>query len=363
MGIFGGSHGVQTIARDQMMVVKCKQKQNWQTSCSVAIGQLVKDEDFNKQQRKVGPDRRLQMFTVDSLSVDEEHVELEVNNNQVNTRVKSSIRKQISLFDIKMPPKVRYPIAKCDQDFASSRPKEILSSTTNNQLIRIVPVVSAFEMTEKQEQRNLGLHSLGLESELHQKQKSLPSHLFLELMLPLISVLLILLLLLVSCTSTTLATHQTRQAPAPVQASDLLTIAPPFAPTRRPQDPIRPAATSGSKFTRTNELDAFLDDMNHSELRTVASGRPISDLFHAKPMPVDTTPIEARPPITPEPADRPSSVSSPSNTSQEHQHKQQDRRSADKPTSLVGSHSEQQIYSECALILQRTYVKNIDDPK
>lgn len=185
------------------------------------------------------------------------------------------------------------------------------------------------------------------------------------------------------------------------EMADLMTITPLFAPTRKPQpqpsaaaerknfiDAVASAAqhqtraskasTTGGhqqaraqvndagKFVRINELDAFLDDMNHNELRIVAAGMPIQDLFHAKPMP---------PKLAPDGQQDQARVGAGNeyyrNTSSEHNQAPQtsagnnhERRSLpNETTGLMGSHSEQQIYSECALILQRTYVKSMDDPK
>lgn len=144
---------------------------------------------------------------------------------------------------------------------------------------------------------------------------------------------------------------------------------------------VAPTESSSPKFVLTNELDQYLDDMNHNELRTVASGKPISDLFHSRPLLAEQQQSAAA----------------------EGQHKQQSTGDSDAssngksrtvgdddklgasarrsplqqssaesppatggeraPASLDESQSERQIYSECALILQRTYVKNIGDPK
>ena len=181
------------------------------------------------------------------------------------------------------------------------------------------------------------------------------------------------------------------------EMSDLLRLTPPFAPTRSPamvhfgsgtsqqsgpqhsqHQQASPAAVglhptgSGAasspagKFVRTNELDVFLDDMNHNELREVASGRPIDDLFQAKPM----LPNAVGPISSAQAHDRRQQQVSPTN----YANLSSAATSGDQGASgrqaaggggggLMGSHSEQQIYSECALILQRTYVKNIDDPK
>ena len=100
---------------------------------------------------------------------------------------------------------------------------------------------------------------------------------------------------------------------------------------------------AGSKFQRTRELEAFLDDMNHNELRTVAAGKPIGDLFQAKPMQSPSRPGPGR-----EPEPGPEAEGG--------------RSGEGAGAGLAASQSEQQIYSECALILQRTYVKNIDEP-
>lgn len=201
--------------------------------------------------------------------------------------------------------------------------------------------------------------------------------------LPLITCMLCLTVSLsVAAMSSTTPAEPTRTMPVPRRASsaaapDPLTIAPPFAPTRRPRQEVdrrqqeqeqHPGeadrnnlllvdrrqqlmgADSSSKFTRTNELDVFLDDMNHNELRTLASGRPIHDLFQAKPV-APMTPVGAR-----------ASGGQPATTAAGSDNRTS-REASPSTGGLVGSHSEQQIYSECALILQRTYVKNIDDPK
>lgn len=100
------------------------------------------------------------------------------------------------------------------------------------------------------------------------------------------------------------------------------------------------ASSSSTKFTRTNELDVFLDDINHSELRAIAAGKPINDLFKPKALPVSSAPSGGASGA-----------------------KQEAQTGAPAGSQLDSSGSEQQIYSECALILQRTYVKNINDPK
>lgn len=102
-------------------------------------------------------------------------------------------------------------------------------------------------------------------------------------------------------------------------------------------------SSSSSKFSRTNELDVFLDDINHNELRAIASGKPINDLFKPKAMPLEVTPSN--------------SEQNGENTNSASKQRESAR------SQLDSSGSEQQIYSECALILQRTYVKNINDPK
>lgn len=104
-------------------------------------------------------------------------------------------------------------------------------------------------------------------------------------------------------------------------------------------------SSSSSKFTRTNELDVFLDDINHSELSAIASGKPINDLFKPKVMPQ----VEV--------GQHSSDNGGQSGNSAPGKQEEAAR------TQLDSSGSEQQIYSECALILQRTYVKNINDPK
>lgn len=108
----------------------------------------------------------------------------------------------------------------------------------------------------------------------------------------------------------------------------------------------RPSSSS-SKFIRTNELDVFLDDINHNELRAIASGKPINDLFKPKIVPAEGV------------------VSHNSNGAGEGGGNSASRKQQEETarSQLDSSGSEQQIYSECALILQRTYVKNINDPK
>lgn len=183
---------------------------------------------------------------------------------------------------------------------------------------------------------------------------------------------------------------QERQLQAQLQNSHLIAALPSFAPTRRPaplaslamrtgsglqaagssfyepavqrgpvaQDSMVSASADGGgqfggqaaaaaprvKFSRTNELDAFLDEMNHNELRTVAAGRPIDDLF--MPKAAGPSPSQGQGHGAPQ---QPASASA--------------AKASGGGGGLMGSHSEQQIYSECALILQRTYVKNIDEPK
>lgn len=105
--------------------------------------------------------------------------------------------------------------------------------------------------------------------------------------------------------------------------------------------PLSPQASS-PKFTSTNELDVFLDDMNHNELRTVAAGHPIGDFFRQAKL--------DQPLVSPAAAPRQS----------EPHHQSQDPKAQ---SSIATSETSRQIYSECALILQRTFVKNIDDSK
>ena len=92
------------------------------------------------------------------------------------------------------------------------------------------------------------------------------------------------------------------------------------------------------KFSSTNELDVFLDDMNHNELRTVASGQPIGDFFRHTAKLGDEHIRHNQ-----------AAVSMNSN-----------RKQQVIATSETGN---REIYSECALILQRTFVKNMDDSK
>lgn len=90
------------------------------------------------------------------------------------------------------------------------------------------------------------------------------------------------------------------------------------------------------KFSTTNELDVFLDDMNHNELRTVASGQPIGDFFRHKAGPGAHQVAAA-------------AAASMDNRKQR--------------VLATSETSRGEIYSECALILQRTFVKNLDDSK
>lgn len=113
--------------------------------------------------------------------------------------------------------------------------------------------------------------------------------------------------------------------------------------TNRNLDP--KTSSTSSKFSRTNELDVFLDDINHNELRAIASGKPINDLFKPKAMPLGVT------------------SSNNGEQNGEITNSASKQRESSASSQLDSSGSEQQIYSECALILQRTYVKNINDPK
>lgn len=137
---------------------------------------------------------------------------------------------------------------------------------------------------------------------------------------------------------------------------------PPFVPTRAPaqqqvaasrSDSSAVPSGSSSKFHRINELDVFLDEMNHNELRAVASGKPIGDLFRSKPAAQVGGPSLAE-------AEKEKQLE---DKEQQQAKQRQQQRNGRQSEGLEGSQSQQQIYSECALILQRTYVKNIDDPK
>lgn len=116
---------------------------------------------------------------------------------------------------------------------------------------------------------------------------------------------------------------------------------------------------SSTKFTRINELDTFLDEMNQNELRKVASGRPIEDLF--TPKPGDLLRSMAGPSNEP--------ISRPTDPGQRPEPTRKaasdlEGRGRESGDGLEGSHStERSSYAECALILQRTYVKNMGDPK
>jgi hypothetical protein len=125
------------------------------------------------------------------------------------------------------------------------------------------------------------------------------------------------------------------------------------------------SSMESAKFTRTNELEAFLDDMNHRELQTVAAGRPIEDLFQPKTF--DTSPVASH---SSQPRPSGSAGGAGAAPPQAAATGRAAAGLADKKATtpdgsggLIGSHSEQQIYSDCALILQRTYVKNMEDSK
>lgn len=170
-----------------------------------------------------------------------------------------------------------------------------------------------------------------------------------------------ILLLILSTNYITSASSADQKTFSEESISDEAIIMPAYTPTRTPnsspqqrvaatagakkrQLDLDSKASSGSKFTRTNELDVFLDDINHSELRALASGKPI-DSFRPKAMMGVSAGDEKHE----------------SGGSQKKESSESDKQPA--TSSLDGSGSEQQIYSECALILQRTYVKNINDPK
>lgn len=150
-----------------------------------------------------------------------------------------------------------------------------------------------------------------------------------------------------------------------------------------------PTESSSPKFVLTNELDQYLDDMNHNELRTVASGRPIDDLFHSRPL-TGGARQQQHQQQRPLHEQHKASGENESHSSADDTSRAKHNYDAAKnelgagapsraepgqsaaaaaaegdqaPARLDESQSERQVYSECALILQRTYVKNIGDPK
>lgn len=168
---------------------------------------------------------------------------------------------------------------------------------------------------------------------------------------------------------------------------ELANLVAPFSPTRSPQSSeggsnsdrahhqqqvgpngghfLEPKGESSNlKFSRTSELDMFLDDMNHNELRDVVAGHPISDLFKPKELNSNDERIPVglgggqyqRMKHGAEPELR-APESDP--IGKEHENNARNYEGI----RLDGSGSERQVYSECALILQRTYVKNLDHPK
>lgn len=129
----------------------------------------------------------------------------------------------------------------------------------------------------------------------------------------------------------------------------------------------RRADGSSPKFTRLNELDVFLDDMNHNELRAVATGKPIGDyLFQARPLTGAETgapQLNHQQQQQQQSHERLRNAGSTGSTGHHQVPSAVAKSNNNSSTHLDVSQSEQQIYSECALILQRTYVKNIDNPK
>lgn len=121
-----------------------------------------------------------------------------------------------------------------------------------------------------------------------------------------------------------------------------------------------------NKFQRVNELELFLDEMNHNELRNVAAGRPIDkELFQAKHL-TGGGGGPARSSVAGMDHEQHRTSSSPelrtSNISKIPM--------ASEPLAglveAAQSVAEQRAssYSDCALILQRTYVKSsIHNPK
>lgn len=140
-----------------------------------------------------------------------------------------------------------------------------------------------------------------------------------------------------------------------------------FSPTRKPHQQQAPTVASSvpnpaakvavaasepppTGSSRTNDLEVFLDDMNNNELRAAATGKAMNDPFGPKVLLDEPAEAAAA-------ARRLSDLTTRSNAGNQAQG------SHESMVQLEGSHSESQIYSECALILQRTYVKNIADQK
>lgn len=138
----------------------------------------------------------------------------------------------------------------------------------------------------------------------------------------------------------------------------------PQATSRASSDAREPVfgGANDARFARINELDAFLDDMNHNELREVASGKPIGDLFQPKPAPSAAHANHHNSDETAAAAAAEEANMDDRPRGHGHSHKPQESAAA-AAGKLDTSTSEHQVYSECALILQRTYVRNVDGPK
>lgn len=124
-------------------------------------------------------------------------------------------------------------------------------------------------------------------------------------------------------------------------------------------EPKASGSATSAKFTRVNELETFLDEMDQNELRQVAAGRPIAgDLFRPKTInQLSSSPASIAS----------SSVGSPT-TSNSHGQESTDRSNVARDREVGGNLETSQTtdrssFPECALILQRTYVKNMGDPK
>lgn len=211
-------------------------------------------------------------------------------------------------------------------------------------------------------------------------------HLFLKSVSNLtVSIVLLLLPLLIASStsdgSVQLSARGTLQQPTISHRrtiDELADLVAPFSPTRSPQSSgsgsssnrarqqqaglngghfMEPKGeSSDSKFSRTSELDMFLDDMNHNELRDVVAGHPISDLFKPKELSSNDERMPAG--LS---GGQHHQMRAPESDPIAKEHEKNARNS--EVVRLDGSGSERQVYSECALILQRTYVKNLDHPK
>lgn len=113
----------------------------------------------------------------------------------------------------------------------------------------------------------------------------------------------------------------------------------------------QPVQRDGNKKRRDGDLEAFLENMNHMELRAAAFGRPLPNSFLEKPL---ESPQKVA--VTREETAKASVAGGELAHMQSHHHHtnyhhmlhhQQSRHKQDRES-----------YSDCALILQRTYVRN-----